>query len=113
MSEITTDGDVQVKFRHNGQSGVTSLGLLKISKHGIRYALMETLNKLKDYFKISILHSFFSVVLRLALRARSSRNASVSTRSGGSRRSLSASRTSRRRARRERTSGRTSATRQD
>ena len=42
MSEITTDGDVQVKFRHNGQSGVTSLGLLKISKHGIRYAL-ETL----------------------------------------------------------------------
>jgi len=35
VSEITTDGDVQVKFRHNGQSGVTSLGLLKISKHGI------------------------------------------------------------------------------
>ena len=38
VSEITTDGDVQVKFRHNGQSGVTSLGLLKISKHGIRYS---------------------------------------------------------------------------
>jgi len=35
VSEITTDGDVQVKFRHNGQTGVTSLGLLKISKHGI------------------------------------------------------------------------------
>ena len=56
---------------------------------------------------------FFAVARRRALRARSSRNASASTRSGGSRRSWSASRTSRRRARRERTSGRTSATRQD
>ena len=45
MSEITTDGDVQVKFRHNGQSGVTSLGLLKISKHGIRYVLPGDDNK--------------------------------------------------------------------
>ena len=43
VSEITTDGDVQVKFRHNGQSGVTSLGLLKISKHGIRYSLGQGL----------------------------------------------------------------------
>ena len=36
VSEITTDGEVLVKFRHNGATGVTSLGLLKFSKHGIR-----------------------------------------------------------------------------
>jgi len=34
ISEITTDGDVSVTFRHNGQTGVTHLGLLKISKQG-------------------------------------------------------------------------------
>ena len=113
MSEITTDGDVQVKFRHNGQSGVTSLGLLKISKHGIRYSLSRGLLQKLIFRKRVTFHSFFAAVRRRARRARSSRNASVSTRSGGSRRSWSASRTSRRRARRERTSGRTSATRQD
>jgi len=45
VSEITTDGDVQVKFRHNGQSGVTSLGLLKISKHGISGTKTSTSRK--------------------------------------------------------------------
>ena len=35
INEITTDGEVSVTFRHNnGGQGVTSLGLLKISKQG-------------------------------------------------------------------------------
>ncbi len=34
IDEITTEGEVSVTFRHNGSQGVTSLGLLKMSKMG-------------------------------------------------------------------------------
>ena len=45
INEITTDGEVSVTFRHNGQTGVTSLGLLKISKHGVGSKTQATKKK--------------------------------------------------------------------
>ncbi len=56
INEITTDGEVSVTFRHNKQQGVTSLGLLKISKSGITGSTSsasrkEQLAKQKEYLK--------------------------------------------------------------
>ena len=56
INEITTDGEVSVTFRHNGQQGVTSLGLLKFSKMGLSGTesnanRKEMLEKQREYLK--------------------------------------------------------------
>lgn len=56
INEITTDGEVSVTFRHNGKSGITSLGLLKFSKLGAQGATAagnkkEQIAKQREYLK--------------------------------------------------------------
>ena len=56
INEISTDGEVAFTFRHNGSSGLSSLGLLKISKHGFTgsstsASKREQSEKQKEYLK--------------------------------------------------------------
>ncbi len=56
IDEITTDGEVSLTFRHNGQQGVTSLGLLKVSKLGYtgsttQASRKEQQDKQREYLK--------------------------------------------------------------
>ena len=56
INEITTDGEVSVTFRHNGKEGVTSLGLLKVSKLGFSgtsssASRKELISKQREYLK--------------------------------------------------------------
>lgn len=56
INEITTDGEVSVTFRHNQQQGVTSLGLLKVSKLGFTgtstsASRKEQIAKQREYLK--------------------------------------------------------------
>ena len=75
--------------------------------------LLERRHRLSFFALLLTLgHVWFAVEQRRARPARNSKNARGSTPRGGSRRSSSASRTSKRRARRGRTSGRTSVTRE-
>ena len=56
INEISTDGEVAFSFKHNGQSGLSSLGLLRISKHGFTgsstsASKREQSEKQKEYLK--------------------------------------------------------------
>ncbi|TRY71594.1 hypothetical protein TCAL_09983 [Tigriopus californicus] len=56
INEITTDGEVSLTFKHNGQQGVTSLGLLQFSKMGVtgtesNLNKREQMDKQREYLK--------------------------------------------------------------
>ena len=55
IQEITTEGEVQIIYKHNRQQGLTCLGLLKFSKHGMtaskQQSEKERIEKQREYLK--------------------------------------------------------------